>query len=136
MYAGLGSGLVRHGVGRASGRTYVRYVYFQRWQLFRITLGLLVFSWPGKVWLPMYVRSLLPHVRTYHARESNVLKACTIAGNLAAVKFFRGHEYDPKLFFRHSWIVEALKRVSPSHAGLESLCLACVDLYNGFLLAG
>ena len=42
--------------------------------------------------------------------------AGTIAGHLAAVKFFHRQERGLDLLLRHPWVVDALKRVTRSRA--------------------
>ena len=50
-----------------------------------------------------------------YAWGTNGLTAGTIAGLLAAVKFFH-QERGLELFLRHPWIVDALRGVTCSHA--------------------
>ena len=47
---------------------------------------------------------------------TNGLMAGTIAGHLAAVKFFPRQERGLELFLRHPWVVDVLKRVPRSRA--------------------
>ena len=53
---------------------------------------------------------------------TNGLMAGTIAGHLAAVKFFHRLERGLGLFLRHPWIADALKRVTRfrAEAGTKS----------------
>ena len=67
-----------------------------------------------------HVRSLLAYIA--YTWGTNGLTAGTIAGYLAAIKFFRRQERGLELFSRHPWIVDALKEVPRSHteAGTKS----------------
>ena len=57
----------------------------------------------------------------YYVRlATNGLTADTIAGHLVAVKLFRRQEHRLELFFRHPWIVDALKGVIRSNAEFET----------------
>ena len=52
-----------------------------------------------------YVRLLLAYIA--YVWGTNGLAAGTIAGHLAAVKFFHRQERGLELFLRHPWIVDA-----------------------------
>ena len=111
MCISLGRKLVRQVVVRTSEQTYQG--YFRCWMLFRVSAGLPVFLL-ARAGGDSHVRSLLEY--TEYAWGINGLTAGTIAGHLAAVKFFRRQERGPELFLRHPWIVDALNGVTCSHA--------------------
>ena len=65
-----------------------------------------------------HARSLLTYIA--YAWGTNWLTAGTIAGHLAAVKFFHHQERGLELFLRHPWIVYALKGATRSRADVRT----------------
>ena len=98
MYVSLDRKLIHQAVARTSERTYQS--YFRCWKLFRVSVGLPIFLLAGAGG-DSHVRSLLVYIA--YAWGTDGLTAGTLAGRLAAVKFFHGLE----LFFRHTWIIDA-----------------------------
>ena len=80
-------------------------------------MGLSVFLLAG-VGVDSHASSLLAYIA--YAWGANGLTVGTIAGHLAAGKFFYRHERGFKLFLRPPWILDALKGASRSHAEAET----------------
>ena len=87
--------------------------------LFCVSVDLPVFHLAGADG-DFHLRSLLAYIA--YAWGTNGLTAGTIAGHLAAVKYFYRQELGIELFLCHPWIVDALKGVTCSHieAGTKS----------------
>ena len=132
MYVNLGHELIRQGVARTSERTYQG--YFRYWNLFRVSVGLSFFTLTGARG-ESHARSLLTYIA--YASIINGLMAGTIAGHLAAVKFFHRQERELELFSRHPGIADALKGVPRFHAevGTQWRLAVCRQLVvSDFLL--
>ena len=70
------------------------------------------------------------------ARDSNGLMVCTIAEQLATVKFYCGLEHGRELFLHHPWIsIDALKGVTRSHTEAGTMLRARRTLAWSMLLA-
>ena len=101
VYVSLGRELIRQAVARTSERTYQR--YFRCWKLFRVNVFHVSTNLPDFLLAgaggESHVRSLLAYIA--YAWGANVLTAGTIAGHLAAVKFFHRQERGLEIFLRH-----------------------------------
>ena len=98
MYVSLGRDFIRQAVARTSERTYQG--YFRCRKLFRVSLGLPVFLLAG-AGRDFDVHLLLAY--NAYAWGTNGLTAGTMAGYLAAVRFFHRQERGLELFIRHSF---------------------------------